>query len=450
MQRSERSYLQSRWGFLFLVFSAFLLLSGIASAANVIKIGISGPMKFPAGENMYIGAQLAAEEINAKGGIDVGGKVYKIEIVKVDSNEYLSVPDAVSGLERLLTVDKVNFVIGGARSEAILAQQEVMAENKTIYIMSGGGSPKLTEQVEKNYDKYKYFFRTTTPHTGYQLRSLSAALDAVAQKIRKDLGIQKPKVALVMEKILTGDAMIAVAQDVVPKLGMEIVGIWRPSPTSNDMSAELSAVKSSGAQIIMTLFTGPAGIIFGKQWGELEIPALPIGTNIEAQLLKYWTQTAGKCEYEMVLNPVVRADIGPKTIPIFDKFVKNTGDYPFYTAMGAYDGVYLLTAAAQRAKSLDNDKVVVELEKTDYAGVAGRIVFNARNEPLPHDLKYGAKYSTIFVQQWQKGKLVTVWPDGNELNPAIGAGTGWKGIKFPGTVEAVLPPVMIKYWKRSK
>ena len=52
--------------------------------------------------------------------------------------------------------------------------------------------------------------------------------------------------------------MIAVAQEVVPKLGMEIVGTWRPSPTTNDMSAELSAIKTSGAQIILTLFTGPA------------------------------------------------------------------------------------------------------------------------------------------------------------------------------------------------
>ncbi len=443
---NQRLYFVSMALFLF----SFLFFAGNAIAANVIKIGISGPMKFPAGENMFIGAQLAAEEINAKGGVNVGGKIYRIEVVKADSNEYLSVPDAVSALERLLTVDKVNFVIGGARSEAILAQQEVMAENKAIYIMSGGGSPKLNEQITKNYDKYKYFFRTTTPHTGNQLRSLSAALDAVGQKIRKDLGIQKPKVALVMEKILTGDAMIAVARDVVPKLGMEIVGVWRPSPTTNDMSAELSAVKSSGAHVILTLFTGPAGIIFGKQWGELEIPAIPIGTNIEAQLLKYWKATNGKCEYEMVLNPAVRANVGPKTIPIFDKFVKRTGDYPFYTAMGAYDGVYLLTDAAQRAKSLNSDKVVTELEKTDYRGVAGRIVFTGRNEPLPHDLKYGAKYSTLFVQQWQKGKLATVWPDGNELNPEIGAGSGWKGIRFPGTVPVKLPPIMTKYWKRTK
>jgi branched-chain amino acid transport system substrate-binding protein len=449
MYMETKSVVKHGLGLLLAVLCSFIFASG-AGAADIIKIGISGPMKFPAGEHMFIGAQLAAEEINAKGGVNIGGKSYKVEIVKADSNEYLSVPDAVSALERLLTVDKVNFVIGGARSEAILAQQEVMAENKIIYIMSGGGSPKLTEQVAKDYNKYKYFFRTTTPHTGYQLRSLSAAMDALAQQIRRDLGIQKPKVALLMEKILTGDAMIAVAQDVVPKLGMEIVGTWRPSPTTNDMSAELSAIKTSGAHIILTLFTGPAGIIFGKQWGELEVPAIPIGTNIEAQLLRYWKSTNGKCEYELVLNPVVNAKVSPKTVPIFEKYVKKTGDYPFYTAMGAYDGVYLLKEAAERAKSLNSDQVVVEMEKTDYQGVAGRIVYNDKNDPLPHDLKYGARYLTIFVQQWQKGKLVTVWPDGNEVNPAVGAGTGWKGIKFPGTVQAKLPPVMIKYWKRSK
>ena len=139
MYMEAKSVVKHGLGLLLAALCVFIFASG-AGAADVIKIGISGPMKFPAGEHMFIGAQLAAEEINAKGGVNISGKSYKVEIVKADSNEYLSVPDAVSALERLLTVDKVNFVIGGARSEAILAQQEVMAENKTIYIMSGGKS----------------------------------------------------------------------------------------------------------------------------------------------------------------------------------------------------------------------------------------------------------------------------------------------------------------------
>jgi branched-chain amino acid transport system substrate-binding protein len=450
MKRRTKLNVKFYLGSFILVLCTLFLLAGTAAAANVIKIGTSGPMKFPAGEDMYIGAKMAADEINAAGGVTIEGAPYKIEIVKADSNEFLSVPDAVSALERLITVDKVNFVIGGTRSEAILAQQQVMAEHKVIYIMAGGGSPKLAEEVGKNYDKYKYFFRTTTPHALYQVQATSAALDLVAKKIRKDFGIQKPKVAVVGEKALWVDAIVGYAQSVLPKLGMEIVGVWRPSPNANDLSAELSAIKSSGAQIIFTVFTGPVGIVFSKQWGELEIPAIPVGINVEAQSYRHWGSTEGKCEYEITLNTIARANISPKSIPAFDKFVKIKGDSPVYTGMGGYDGVYILAQAAEKAQSLNSDKVVSALEKTDYRGVAGRIVFTPPGDKLPHDVKYGPGYSTFFGQQWQKGKLVLVWPDGNEVNPAIGAGTGWESIKYEGTVDVKFPPVMIKHWGRAK
>lgn len=415
-----------------------------------IKIGISGPMKFPAGEHMWIGAQIAAEEINSNGGMLIGGELREIKLFKADSNEYLSIPDAVSALERLIAVNKVDFIIGGARSEAILAQMEVMADNKVVYIMSGGGSPKLTMQIAKDYDKYKYFFRMTTPHVGNQIKSLSAALNVCGVKIRKDLGIQTPKVAIVMEKIAAVDAMIDVAEKTLPQIGMEIVGVWRPSPTANDVTAELTAVKNSGAHIIFTCTTGPVGIVLAKQWGELQIPALMIGVNVEGQVKRYWEATDGMCDYEIILNPVVRAKVTGRTISVYDKYVEKTGDYPLYTGIGAYDGIQVVLDAAQRAGTFESNALVAALENTDYLGVAGRIQFYPRNHQIPHDLKYGSKSSTIFVQQWRSGELVTVWPNGEAQNPGLGLGPGWEGVRFEGTVDPELPPVMINYWKGKK
>lgn len=415
-----------------------------------IKIGVVGPMKFPAGEHMWIGAQMAAEEINAKGGVSIKDNLYKIKLFKADSNEYLSIPDAISALERLLTVDKVDFVIGGARSEAITAQMSVMADNKKIYMMAGGGSPRLTMMVAKEYNKYKYFFRTTTPHVGHQFKVMSAAVDSLSRKLRSDLGIEKPKVALLMEKIVAVDPMIEMAKAMYPKMGMEIVGIWRPSPTTNDMSAELSAIKSSGAQIIFTVFTGPAGIVFGKQWGELKIPAAAVGVNVEGQLQKYWKATEGNCQYEVILNPVAHARVTAKTIPVYDKYVKKTGDYPLYTGLGAYDAVYLLVDASTRAGTVSSDAVVKSLEVTDYQGVAGRMQFYPEGHPTRHDLKFGPTHSTLFAQQWIKGELVTIWPNGTQPHPAIEAGPGWEGVKFAGTKDIQLSPVVVEYWKSKK
>ncbi len=77
---------------------------------------------------------MAAEEINAKGGIQVGNKKMKIELIQADSNEFLNVTDATNAMERLITKDKVDFVVGGFRTEAVLAMQDIAMENKKIFI----------------------------------------------------------------------------------------------------------------------------------------------------------------------------------------------------------------------------------------------------------------------------------------------------------------------------
>jgi branched-chain amino acid transport system substrate-binding protein len=88
-------------------------LSFFAWAADPIKIGIIGPMNFTQGEGMWNGATMAADEINKAGGITVKGAKRPIEIVKLDSNEFLSVPDATNAMELGVSRYKVDFLVGG-------------------------------------------------------------------------------------------------------------------------------------------------------------------------------------------------------------------------------------------------------------------------------------------------------------------------------------------------
>jgi branched-chain amino acid transport system substrate-binding protein len=424
--------------------------AGTSSAQKTIKVGICGPMKFPAGEHMWNGAQMAADEINSRGGIFLKGERYNVALFKADSNEYLSVTDAVNAFERLVTVDKVDFVVAGARSEAVIAQMESMADHKVIYLHSGGGSPLHTMKIAKDYNKYKYFFRMTGINVAYQTRTTSGAMHMIAEKIRKELGIQKPKVAICMEKIVVVDAMVEAAQKILPPLNMEICGIWRPSSTADDISAELNAIRSAGAQIIFTLFTGPVATVFGRQWGELQIPAAPVGTNVSGELKGYWQATQGKCEYETTLNVVVNSAVTKKSVPFWANYEKRFKEFPFYSAAGAYDGIYLMKETIERAQTKDSGVLIKELENADFMGVGGRMQFYPIDHATPHELKYGAMYSHAFLQQWQKGDLKTVYPDGSIPPAATGMGPGWEGLRYAGTVDYILPPALVKHWKEKK
>jgi hypothetical protein len=97
---------------------AAFALAGIfdsAAHAQAIKIAILGPMAFVQGENHWAGAEMARDEINKAGGVNVGGKPRQIELIRADTNEIQSVPDATNAVERVITRDRADFLIGGFR-----------------------------------------------------------------------------------------------------------------------------------------------------------------------------------------------------------------------------------------------------------------------------------------------------------------------------------------------
>src|SRR4051812_10940487 len=121
--------------------AALALACGFVSVAQAqtIKIAILGPMAFVQGENHWAGAEMARDEINKAGGINVGGKRYQIELIRADTNELQSVPDATNAVERVITRDKVDFLIGGFPSQAGVAMQGGAMGAKKNFFRVGPG-----------------------------------------------------------------------------------------------------------------------------------------------------------------------------------------------------------------------------------------------------------------------------------------------------------------------
>jgi branched-chain amino acid transport system substrate-binding protein len=401
-----------------------------AMGADSIKIGVLGPMAFTQGEGHWNGATLAADEINAEGGVPVGGTKRPIELVKVDTNEFLSVPDATNAVELAITRYKVDFLTGGFRTEAVLVMQDIAMDNKKIFLGCGAAHPELCTRVEKEYDRYKYWFRVTPINSTFLVKVDFLLLGMVAKTMAEQLGIPKVKVAIVAEKAAWNEPIVGIAQKNLPKMGMEVVGVWRPSPVATDVAAELSAVQRSGAHIAFTSFSSSVGIPFAKQWGELKIPAAAVGINVEAQKDGFWEATGGKGNYTLTINTYARVKITDATIPFYDKYRERFGEAPNYTA-GTYEAVYLLRDAIEKAGTLDADSVVAALEKTDRKGTAGRLVFTKS-----HDVTWGPGYTTGLGTQWQDGENKCVWP------------IDWEGVTYEGAVPYQLPPWVVEHYKK--
>jgi len=431
---------------LIIILAFFLVMSFCFPAwgAKKIKIGVIGPMQFVQGKGHWNGAVMAADEINARGGVKVGDKKLKIELVKADSNEFLNVTDATNAMERLLTRDKVDFVIGGFRSEAVLAMQDIAMDYKKIFIGVGAAHPELCTRVAKDYETYKYFFRGTPFNSKFLVRTAFIQMATVGAILKKSLNIPKIRVAVVAEKAMWADPLIPAAKGFIPKLGMEISGIWRPSPVATDVMAELSAIQRADTHLILTFFSSSVGIPFARQAGELKIPAAQVGINVEAQKEGFWQATQGQGNYVMTLNTYNRdVEVNELTRPFLDTYIKKFGESPTYTA-DTYAAIkYTIVPAIEMTGTLNADRLVKVIEAREYMVPSGKVAYLKDDQGRPlHDLKWGPGYLTSLGVQWQDGKQVGVWPN------------KWKASKeapevtYKGIVPYKIAPWVIEKYKK--
>src|ERR1700692_4564458 len=136
---------------------------GPSFAAEPIKIGVIAEAQAIAGASIPQAAQLAADEINAQGGVD--GRM--IQIVAYDNHS--SSADSARAFQRAVNEDKVHAVISSYISEVVLALMPWASRLKTPFVSPGAASNEIRVRVHKDYEKNKYTFH------GY-LTSASLAL----------------------------------------------------------------------------------------------------------------------------------------------------------------------------------------------------------------------------------------------------------------------------------
>ena len=406
-----------------------------------IKIAVTGPMTNIQGEMMWWGAEMARDEINEAGGVTIGDETYSVRLIQVETDEIMDPLGAVSAVENVLITEDPHFLVGGFRTEAVTPYTDlVVVDYQKIFVICGAATNELLEgRIDVDYDTWKYLFRVTPIKSTDLVTVTILMLNDVAAAVREELGIEQPKVAILAEALEWNEALVQMAPQIFPTLGLEFVGTFRPSATASDVTTELRGIEATGAHIIYTIFSGPVGIPYGRQWGELEIPAASVGINVEAQKSGYYPATDGFGDYDFTLNTFAQnAEITPETIPFIEKFLERYGQLPNYNA-DTYSAVYILTEAAERAGTLDTDAVIVEMEQTDRIGAAGRLVFDEN-----HDVTWGPGYVTAVGIQWQDGELLGTWPyewyPDPENAPDLVVG-------YEGMVPYQLPPHVLEQWR---
>jgi branched-chain amino acid transport system substrate-binding protein len=395
------------------VLTGLLCATSLAFGADPIKIGVIAEAQAVAGSSIGPAAQLAADEINAKGGID--GR--KIEIVVYD--DHSSAAEAVRAFQRAVSEDKVNAVIASYTSEVVLALEPWSARLKTLMITPGAASDVITQNIAKDYDHNKYTFH------GYLT---SSALAGLVCDAAKDLLVdpQKMKTAVIVsEDAAWTTPLDAGYESCLPKVGLKVLDHVRFSPDTTDFTPIFSKVEALKPDVMITGISH-VGTQPTVQWKNQQVPIPMFGISSQATNSDFWKDTNGATDgvlFNAVSGPGV--PVTPKTLPFVAAYKKRFGNEPAYSGYTAYDEVYMIAEAVHRAGSTDSDKLVDAMEKTDYIGTIGRVAFLPKGDPHVHGLKTGAGFITGLMLQWQDGKQINLWP--KQL--AVGS------LKFPAFVR---------------
>lgn len=402
-----------RNGFILLVLVslAFLCWSN-TMAAKPIVLGCPLSTSFLYGWDAERGIRLAVEEINASGGVNVGGEKRPFAVEVIDTRDLepgVPVSEALLAVEKLILGKNADFILGGpVRSEAALAAMSLLSKHKKISILSTGAlSPKYHALVEQEYDKYKYCFRIHG-EAKWLVKEILTCLMEIKERFVLD------KLFIMVQDVAHARAAGEILNKLATEKGWNVTGTEIYPTGTGDFSMGLIKAKKTESQVISIWMDMPESSILLKQWYDMQVPALPFGSTLAAaEQPGFWDATKGKGEY--CLANVVNAGNAPSnatpwTMRFYEAYTKKWKIEPEgLGSSSSYMAVYVLKEAIEAAGTIDSDKVVLALENTDVNGVYGRIRFDKKtHQVIPSlDPKEGA-VGSIF--QWQAGKRVVVFP----------------------------------------
>ena len=369
-----------------------------AQTKEPIRIGVIAEESAIAGAGISKGAQMAADAINAAGGVN--GR--KIELVIYD--DHSSASDAVRAFQRAVSQDHAVAVVGTYISEVALALQPWAARLKVPFITTGAASNDISLHVHDDYAKNKYTFH------GWMTSGFVA--DSVCDAVKT---LFAPKYQIKTAVVFSEDAAWTTPLDneylaCLPKVGVKVLDHIRFSPDTTDFTPIYNKIEGEKPDVIVTGISH-VGVQPTVQWAQQQVPIPMIGQSSQATSGTFWKDTNGAAAGIITQSAAAEgATTTPQTAPFMADFAKKFGQPPPYTGFTTYDAIQIIAAAVKRADSTDGDKLVDALEKTDYVGTIGHYGFYGKDEPFTHAIKYGPDWITGVTLQWQDGKQVTLTP----------------------------------------
>ena len=359
---------------------------------EVIKIGaavsLTGNLaRF--GNMVRNGYELWKETVNAQGGIQVGNKKMKVEVIYYDDQS--DNQTAARLTERLILEDKVHFLLGPYGSGPTFATTAIAERYNIITIATLANAPNIYERGFKNV------FSVLAPGPWI----FNSFLDMLAT-----MNPKPTKVAIITPDDLFPASVAEGARGYAQTKGMEVVYFEKYPKGVRDLSSTILKIKDSGAEVLLGSGYLEEAILTMRQLNEQRVVLKAIGFTTGPELEDFRKSLGSDSEN------VCGVSWWMPQMAYSDKLFGSASDYAklyasrfpeelAYQGAGASQGGLLLQLAIEKAGSLDTDAVRAAL--STYEGITfwGPTRWNEKGQNV-------AGSSVTF--QIQKGTIQTVYP----------------------------------------
>ena len=380
--------------------AVYALWSG-QETSETIKIGILANLDASAGKDIMQAVVLAAEQLNAEGGLL--GK--QVEIIGEDHDGTQDAVITSNALNRLISYHKVDFIIGGAGQQGLMVQ-EVVAEHKRIFIDVGSQRNIYSQRVLDDYDIGKYYFRVLGNES-------SVAPETIFLHLRELTGFNR--VGFITTDLPAWKDKLDELEVVLPELGFDIVHREHFPLETFDFTSYFARAEQAEVEIMYALVLDNGGISFAKEYHQRQSPMVIygfLGGGVAEP--DGWEITGGSCEYiSLSFLPLVAGyPLTSKTVPDREAYIDRWDDFPSTSCSNAYNTLrYILPDAIKRAGTFETEIVIQALERTSVETTDARnFVFTESHDVMMSKDPNDTKYKTVLSFQWADEKLVPIAP----------------------------------------
>jgi branched-chain amino acid transport system substrate-binding protein len=381
-------------GLLALLSAGLLFATGAAEGeTQPIKFGGVWPLGDVTGDNGSKAAQIAIDEINANGGL-LGRPV---ELIVIDSE--LNPEKGAAALERLATVDNVDFFVGGMSSGVHLGQIPTLKKYQKITMWTGAASHLAEEAVGANQDWYFHLH----PWDYNQGASYVTGWNAVAERYPN---INIDRWFLAYEEGPFGSGSFAGTQALFADQEVEGASFASAATGGGDYTAVLEQAKEYDPDVFI--------------WAGYDADALPIleqSKAIDFAPPLYigappgWPADFGESPLAEDVTlygmwaPAIN-DVSDVSKKFYDAYVAKYGSEPAtYFAPLSYSAIMIIAEAVEKAGTLDKDTLIKELKATQYDSPLGETISFSPSNIISNQ---GIRNQKIL--QWQNGRQEVIWP----------------------------------------